>query len=126
MSNGRLCPGAREKIPRTFAHSVGLFNKIVLSPHVWPCVRVFVHWGLSLEHHQRGTDYALRDVCRGPLLCPPSTYARVQNHFEFVEFGGDMCSNFTGEVQAGTGSSIWYQLILLFFSGWYQLLPRAM
>ena len=32
-------------------------------------------------------------VCGGPLFCPPSTSALVQNHFEFVELGGDICSN---------------------------------
>ena len=33
------------------------------------------------------------DVCGGPKLCPPSTFARVQNRFEFAGLGGDMCSN---------------------------------
>ena len=47
-----------------------------------------------------------------PLLCPPSTYARVQSRFEFVEIGGDMSSNCTGDVKAGTGISGWYQLLV--------------
>ena len=38
----------------------------------------------------------------------------VQNSFEFVELGRDISSNCTGEVQAGTA-----------ISGWYQLVPRT-
>ena len=38
VSNGRLCAGVCEKIPRTFAHSVPLFNKIVISSLV--CIGV--------------------------------------------------------------------------------------
>ena len=36
LSNGRLCAGAYEKIPRTFAQSVGLFNKISIASPVCP------------------------------------------------------------------------------------------
>ena len=39
LCNSRLCAGACEKIPRTFAHSVGLLNKIVITPPVCLCVR---------------------------------------------------------------------------------------
>ena len=78
-----------------------------------------VHWGLSLAHHQRPTDFDRVHVCGGPLFWPPSTSACVQNRSEFVELGGDMCLiNCTGEVQAGTGISGWYQLVL---SCWHQL-----
>ena len=38
VSNGRLCAGACEIIPGTFAHSVGLLNKIIL-PLSLVCVR---------------------------------------------------------------------------------------
>ena len=31
VSNGRLCPGACEKFPGTFAYSVGLFIKTIIS-----------------------------------------------------------------------------------------------
>ena len=34
VSNGRLCEGACEIIPRRFAHCVPLFHKIVISPLV--------------------------------------------------------------------------------------------
>ena len=34
-------------------------------------------------------EFAPCDVCGGPLLCPSSTSARVQNRFEFVGRGGD-------------------------------------
>ena len=53
-------------------------------------------------------------ICVGPLFAPPSTSARVQSRFEFVKLGGDMCSNYQGEVHAGTG-----------ITGWYQLVPRT-
>ena len=42
LSNGRLCVGACEKIPRTFAHSVGLFIKNILTSPVYPHIRVSV------------------------------------------------------------------------------------
>ena len=56
-------------------------------------------------------DSGREDVCRGPLFGPPFNSARVQSRFEFVELGGDMCFNCQGVVQAGTGSSGWYQLV---------------
>ena len=52
VSNGRLCAGGCEKIPRTFAHSVSFFNTIVISSLVYPCVC----W----------CGYALRFVLRTP------------------------------------------------------------
>ena len=58
-------------------------------------VVVCLHWGLALSHHQRGTDFDRGDVCGSPLIYQPSTSARVQNRFEFVELGGDMSSNCT-------------------------------
>ena len=85
---------------------------------------VYVHWGSSLAHHQRETDFDAGHVCGTPLLYPPSTSARVLNRLEFVELGGDMCSNCTGEGEAGTRISGWYQLVLA-LSGWYQLVPRT-
>ena len=54
-----------------------------------------VHRGLALSHHQRGTNFAPCDVCGGPYQCTPSTSARVQNRFEFVELGRDVSSNCT-------------------------------
>ena len=89
-------------------------------PHLCMCVGVLacwcvgvlvcVYWGLPLAHDQGGTNFAPCDVCGGPLLCPPSTSARVQSRYGFVELGRDMSCNCTGEVQAGTGISGWYQL----------------
>ena len=52
-----------------------------------------VHWALSLERHQRPTDFDPGGVCGGPLAAPPSTSARVQSRFEVVELGDDMYSN---------------------------------
>ena len=42
VSNGRLCAGACDKFPKTFAHRVGLFNAIVISSLVcwWVCLGV--------------------------------------------------------------------------------------
>ena len=42
VSNGQLCAGACEKIPRTFAHKVPLFNLTTISSLV--CVGVLVCW----------------------------------------------------------------------------------
>ena len=52
-----------------------------------------VHRGLALSSHQRGTDFGRERGCGGPYLCAPSTSARVQNRFEFVELSRDMSSN---------------------------------
>ena len=40
VSNGLLCTGTREKIPRTFAHRAPLLNKIVLPLLVCWCIDV--------------------------------------------------------------------------------------
>ena len=47
LSNVRLCAGACEKIPRTFAYSVPIVNKNVHSSLV--CVGVLVHWCVCIE-----------------------------------------------------------------------------
>ena len=70
-----------------------------------------VQWGLALAQHQRASDFVREGGSGVPLLFHPSTSARVQNRFEFVELAGDMSSNCTGEVQAETGISRWYQLV---------------
>ena len=90
LFNGHLCAGACEIIPRTFAQSVGLFNLITLTPFV--CLRV--HCPLFLAYHQSTTDFDADGVCGSPIFAPPSTSARVQSCFEFVEAGGGMCSNY--------------------------------
>ena len=49
-----------------------------------------------------------------PLFAPPFTSARVQSRFEFVELGGDMCSNYRRRH--------WdYKQV----PGWYYLVPRS-
>ena len=105
LSNDRLCAGTCEKNSRTFAHSVGLSNKIALSSLVYLCV----HWRLYLERHQMTTDVHPEGICGGTLFAPPFTSARVQSRFEFVELGRDMYSNYQGEVPAGTGITGCYQ-----------------
>ena len=65
---------------------------------------------MALSHHQCGTDFGREGGCGGPYLCTPSTSAHAQNRFEFLELSRDMSSNCTGEVQARTGISDWYQL----------------
>ena len=98
LSDGRLCAGVCEKIPRTFAHRVELFIKII---H-FSLVCLFVHSRLSLERHQSAFDFDPEGVCGGPLFSPPFTSARVQSRFDFMELGGDMYSNYQGEVPAVT------------------------
>ena len=46
-----------------------------------------------------------------PLFAPSFTSARVQSRLEFVELGGDMCSNCQGEVPARTVTTSWYKLV---------------
>ena len=86
---GRPCAGMR-KFPQTFGHIVALCHIITLTSDVY----LYVHWGLSLERHQSATDIDPEVVRVGPLFSPPSTSARVQSRFEFVEIGGDICSNY--------------------------------
>ena len=100
LSNVRLCADACEKFPGEFAHSVGLFNKIILGLSVYALT--FVP-RTPPKHHR----FRPRAVCGGLLFVPPSTSARVQSRFDFVEIG-DMYSNYQGEfpygleLQAGT------------------------
>ena len=111
---GRLCAGISEKIARTFAQSVGVFNSFILTSDVGVCVcvRWCVHWGLSLARRQSTTDFDTDGVCGSPLFAPRSTSARIQIYFEFVELGCgmDMCSNYQGEVPVVTGITGWYQV----------------
>ena len=72
------------------------------------CVEV-----LSLECHQSGSDFDPDGDFGGPLLAHPFTSARVQSCFEFVEIGGDMCSNCQREIPAGTGITV------TGITGWY-------
>ena len=101
--------GAREKRPRTFAHRVPLFNEVVLTSLVCWFVCCFVSWFVgggigvwlhrrwSIERHRKSMDFSGEGGCGGPYLCAPSTSARVQSRFEFVELTRDMSSNCTGE-----------------------------
>ena len=65
---------------------------------------------MSLERHQRATDFDPGGVCGSPIFALPFTSARVQSRFEFVELDGGKSSNFQGEVLARTG----------IMPGWYQ------
>ena len=114
LSNVQLYACYREKIPRTFADSVGvgLFNKIVISSLVcvlvcW-CIGLCVHRRWSIERHRNSMDFGRERGCVGPYLAALHTSARVQNLVEFVELARDMSSHCTGEVQARTGISRWY------------------
>ena len=87
LSNGQLYACSREKIPRAFADSVGLFNKIVLSSLVRGlCVPR--RW--SIERHRKRMDFGRERGCVGPYLAAPPTSTRVQNSVEFVELARDM------------------------------------
>ena len=63
-------------------------NCIVISFVYW-CVHCF----LSLGRNRKTIDFGPEGVCGGPLFAPPFASARVQSRFDFVELGGDMCSN---------------------------------
>ena len=55
-----------------------------------------MHRRLSLAHHPRPTDFGREHVCGGPLFAPPfSPLLTSKARFEFVELGGDTCSNCT-------------------------------
>ena len=109
LSNGRLCAGAYEKIPRTFAQSVGLFSLIILTSDVGVCALSFVPRTPPKRH-----DFNPDGVCGVPLFAPPSISARVQSRFEFVELGVGMCSNYH--------MRHWdYRLV----PDWYQLVPST-
>ena len=86
--------------------SQGLVNLIVLSSIVGVCVGAS-----TLVHRTPPKEHGFRPRGRlwGPIyaLHPP---ARVQSRFEFVELARDMSSNCTGEVQARTGITGWYQV----------------
>ena len=103
----------QERLPTGCIYLIQLFFPPSCVLMCW-CVGSCVRWGLAVSHPQRGTDFAPCDVRGGPFLCAPSTSARVQNRFEFVDLSLDMSSKYTGEVQARTG-----------ISGWYQLVPRT-
>ena len=88
VSNGQLWTGVREKIPRTFAHRVGLFNLIVLSSLVcvvvyW-CIGLCVHRRWSIERHRKSMDFGRERACGGSYLAALRTSARVQNRVELV------------------------------------------
>ena len=94
---------------------MGLSNKLLFLPL---CIRVCI--GVCnlnfVEHHQRAPNFDPGGICAGPLPAPPSTFARVQSSFEFVEIGGDVCSSCHGEVPAGTklptGASLYQALYM--------------
>ena len=90
LSNGQLYACAREKIFRTFADRVGLFNFIILSSLV--CVLV-CHGRWSIDRHRKSMNFGLERGCGGPYLAAPPTSARVQNRVEFVELARGMSSN---------------------------------
>ena len=61
---------------------------------VWLSICLCVHWALSLERHQRATNFDPDGVCGGPIFAPPSTSVRFQSRFELAEIGGGTCSNY--------------------------------
>ena len=83
-----------------------IYEVFIFSSRV--CVGVLVCWcvqrGLALSHHQRGADFGREGVCGGPYFCDPSTPARVQHRFEFVELGREMSSNCPTRHTGITGS----------------------
>ena len=86
----------QERLP-TGCHYLILLFFPPLCIRVSATVLVFlcVHRGLGLSHHQRVIGFGREGGCGGPYLYAPSTSARVQNRFGFVELGHDMSSNCT-------------------------------
>ena len=133
LSNGQLYTCARDKIPRTFAESVGLFNLSVLSALVcvlvyW-CVGLCVHRRLPIERHRTIIDFIRTRGCGGPYLAGQPTSGRVQNRAEFVELARDTSSHCTGEVQARTRIERWYhnfQAVVLVHTTHYISLYHAL
>ena len=106
---GQLYAFAREKIPRTFAHSVGLFYKIVVSSLVYT---LCVHRRWSIERHRNSIDFAREGGCGSPYLVAPPISACVQNRVEFVELARDMSSNCTRshwDYKLEREQAAWYQ-----------------
>ena len=69
------------------------------------CIGVWVHRRWSIERHRKSMDFGREGGCGGPYLCAPSTSARVQRRFEFLELARDISSNCTGV----TGITGWYR-----------------
>ena len=95
----RLCTAWR------YFKKCSFFPCVCTCAFMYLCIGVSVHLALSFERHQRATDLDPGGICGGPLFAPPSTSARVQSRCEFVDLGGDQCSNYQGEVPAGTGTT---------------------
>ena len=120
LYNGQLYACAHEKIPRTFAYSVGLLNFIILSSLV--CVGVFEYastlqtW--SIERHGKSMHFGRNRARLGHYLAALYPSTRVQNSFKVVELARDMSSICTGkfkpELEFHTGTTalrLWYHLV---------------
>ena len=68
---------------------MGVFNKIVFSFLVYPCVLVCVCIEIYPKRHQRAINFDPGGICGGLVLAPSFTSARLQSRFEFVELGVD-------------------------------------
>ena len=92
---GRLPAGAFEKLPRTFAQSVDLFEIVILTSDVgvYVCGRIDL---CALTRDQSTAHLDTDGVWGDPLLAPPSSSARVQSHVDLVELGGGMRSLYRG------------------------------
>ena len=129
---GRLPAGACEQIPWTIRPERGhIFNSYSYF-RCW-CVCKWVSIDLSPRTPPKHTDFESDGVCGGPLFARPSTSARIQSRFEFVELGGGMCSNYQGDVPGLTGITGWYQVpgtiydstLYMYENIWYVQVPGS-
>ena len=81
-----------------------------------------MHWDLFLERHHSATNFNHDDVCGSPLFAPPSTSARVQSRFEFVDLVVVCALTTTGV----TGITVWYQRGTSWYNARYTRAPEYM
>ena len=87
LCNGRPCAGAWEKVLRTFAHSVGIFNTIISSSDIGVLACTCVCTALLLSRATKASPIlrATEHVEARDLHLHPPFSAFVQSRLEFLE-----------------------------------------
>ena len=82
------------KFPKRLPTTCLYLLKLLLLPLcVHLCIGASVRWALSLERHQRATDFDPGGICGGLLFAPP--FALLESKaviIEFVELGDKYCN----------------------------------